>query len=176
MASNPKQKIIVTGRPDLCISGFEFLPDLHSRTTGLLLAAPSELGLSAKNTVYRVSFESSAVREIGEIPASASPGKNGTYVNILQDGGSIYQTIYTVRQDRVEISSESLELVIDGTVCLAPATNVRTIEAADGGDCPKMVIASFSNPICIAHNGGESRSAPRSACAALEQPNQDGKP
>lgn len=161
-------KSLKFNRADLCRAGFEFVPDYSSRVDGFLIVSPEELGLLAKSLVYRVSFKKATAHLIGDIPASAERRHGGVYVDFLQEGGSIYMNTYNLLPDRIEYSSDSLELVIDGDVCTAPAGAVGSLSSV-GGRCDSVVLASFSNPVCIAHSGKNARIVDRSMCKELEK-------
>lgn len=162
-------KSLKFSRADLCRAGFEFVPDSVSHADGFLIVSPEELGLSAKSLVYRVSFKTETAHLIGEIPASAERRRDGVYVDFLQEGGSIYMNAYNILRDRIEYSPDSLELVVDGDVCAAPAGAVGSLSSGGEGGCGSVVSASFSDPICIAHSGKTSRIVERSACKELER-------
>ncbi len=155
-------------RADLCHAGFEYIPDSASRADGFLILSPEELGLSAKSLVYRVSFKTATAHLIGDLPASAERRHDGVYVDFLQEGGSIYMNTYNLLSDRIDYSSDSLELVIDGDVCTAPDGAVGSLSSG-GGSCDSVVPASFQNPICIAHSGKNARIVDRSLCKELEK-------
>lgn len=163
-----ENKSLKFSRADLCRAGFEFLPDSASSMDGFLRASPEELGLSAKSLIYRVSFKTATAHLIGEIPASAERRRDGVYVDFLQEGGSIYMNTYNILRDRIDYSPDSLELVIDGDVCAAPAEAVGSLSSGGGVSCGSVVSASFSDPICIAHSGKTSRIVERSTCKELE--------
>lgn len=167
ITSNAPRKIQIPGRSDACASGFEFLPESPGSASGLLILSPSELDLRSTNTIYRVSFRTGDVLKLGNISASAER-KGGGYVDIFQEGGSIYMMEYVIGSSAVELSANSLELVIDGAVCLLPATSVRSTAGLVDPDCRKTTHGSFSNPICIAHEGKSSRQVNRAICKELE--------
>lgn len=153
---------------NLCHAGFEFVPDPVSREDGFLILSSENLGLSAKSLVYRVSFKTVTAHLIGDLPASAERRHDGVYVDFLQEGGSIYMNTYNLLPDRIDYSSDSLELVIDGDVCTAPGGAVGSLSSG-GERCDSVVPASFQNPVCIAHSGRNARIVDRSLCKELEK-------
>lgn len=161
-------KSLKLNRADLCHAGFEFVPDSVSRADGFLILSPEELGRSAKSLVYRVSFKTATAHLIGDLPASAERRHDGVYVDFLQEGGSIYMNTYNLLLDRIDYSSDSLELVIDGDVCTAPDGVVGSLSSG-GGRCDRVVPASFQDPVCIAHSGRSARIVDRSLCKELEK-------
>jgi hypothetical protein len=71
-----------------------------------------------------------------------------------------------MRKDRIELSPSSLELVIDGQVCIFP--DVRLTSSEGESACKKVAIASFSRPICISHSIQGSKITDRAACRELD--------
>jgi hypothetical protein len=155
-------------RADLCHAGFEYIPDAVSREDGFLILSPEKLGLSAKSLVYRVSFKTVTAHLIGDLPASAERRHDGVYVDFLQEGGSTYMNTYNLLSDRIDYSSDSLELVIDGDVCTAPGGAVGSLSSG-GERCDSVVPVSFQNPVCIAHSGRNAHIVDRSLCTELEK-------
>jgi hypothetical protein len=137
--------------------------------SGLIILPPAELGLTSKNAVYRTSFLTGVAQQIGELPASAEKRDARIYVDIVQQGGSIFLNTYTIQWNHVELSTASLELVIAGKVCILPVERVQSLNTGSGLECNRAVNATFSNPICISHTAQESRLANRAVCRDLEK-------
>ncbi|MDP1681561.1 MAG: hypothetical protein Q8L39_07270, partial [Burkholderiales bacterium] len=160
--------VILKSRGDVCEAGFEFTAAPSQSLTGLLIAAPTELGLRAKNIVYRVSFlDGSAVR-IGELPASAERTGNGKFLDVYQGGGSVFLDRYDVSSNLVKLSPVSLELILDGRLCIQRKNDVWNMETGSKKSCSKIATANFASPLCLVHKAGKARLSPRLACKELE--------
>ena len=120
ITANPTLKVTLPGRPDVCDYGLEFRPDAASPMNGFIILPPKYLGLASKSEVHRTSFVTGETRLIGELPASAERRSTTVYIDIVQQGGSIYLNTYPLKDDRIEISPTALELVVSGDVCLIP--------------------------------------------------------
>lgn len=152
----------------MCETGFEFLADQGQTVKGIVLAAPSELGLRAKNIVYRVSFDDGSVREIGELPVSSEQTKNGVFLDVFQEGGSVFLDKYDITWNSVKHNSITLELVIEGRLCVQNKEDVWNLETANKRTCGKVATGSFANPLCLVHKAGKARLSRRPACKELE--------
>lgn len=164
----PSTPVVLKGRSGVCETGFEFLADQGQTVKGIVLAAPSKLGLRAKYVVYRVSFDDGSVREVGELPVSAEQTKNGVFLDVFQEGGSVFLDRYDITSNSVRHSPITLELVIDGQLCVQHKENVWNLGTADKRTCGKIATASFANPLCLVHKTGKARLSHRAACKELE--------
>ena len=167
-ANCPSTPVVLKGRSVVCETGFEFFPDRGQTVTGIVLAAPSELGLRAKNIVYRVSFDDGSVKEIGELPVSSEQTTNGVFLDVFQEGGSVFLDKYDITSNSVKHNPVTLELVIDGRLCVQHKDDVWNLETADKRTCGKIATASFANPLCLVHKTGKARLSHRPVCKELE--------
>ena len=167
-ANNQATPVVLKNRSDVCTAGFEFLPDPGQMLSGIVLAAPSELGLRAKNFVYRISFQDGSVVHIGELPVSSEQADDGSFWDVFQEGGSVFLNKYEVASREIRLRPVSLELVLDGCVCIQRKNDVWNIETGVKKPCKKIAVASFTSPLCLVHEGGKARLSPRLACKELE--------
>lgn len=162
-------QVTLPNRRDVCEAGFEFMPDKGQPLTGLVLAAPIELGLHAKNTVFRVSFQDGMAKRLGELPVSAVHTSSGSFVDVFQEGGSVFLERYEVSTTQIKRTDAALELVIDGHICVQQKNDVWIIEISDGRSCRKRIVASASKPRCVVHEDSKAMLSPRQACKELEE-------
>lgn len=160
-------EVRIDGRADICESGFEFWPDRRNGREGLLLLSPVELGLNAKSSVYRVSFASGLVQQIGELPVAAERTSPGHYSTIVQQAGSLFLETYVIGQTSIDKGDASLELVVDGWVCTdrGGAAFVRVIDPSR--DCVRRLRASRTKPVCLAHSTGRNVIVALNQCKPL---------
>lgn len=164
----PSTPVVLKGRSDVCELGFEFLPHPDQPLAGIVLAAPIELSLQAKNVVYRVSFHDGSAKNIGELPVSSEQTTGGVFLNVFQEGGSAFLEKYVITPNSVNHNPITLELVIDGRLCVQNKGDVWNLEVAVKRTCGKITTASFTNPLCLVHKTGKARLSHRSVCKELE--------
>lgn len=153
---------------DVCEAGFEFHSDADQTLTGIVVTVPSELGLRAKNSLYRVSFKEGTALLIGELPVSSERIGAGVYLDVFQEGGSIFLDRYNVTSDLVRLAPASLELVLDGRLCVQRKDDVWNMDTSIKKSCSQIILASFKSPVCLAHKIGKAKLLPRLACKEIE--------
>lgn len=154
----------VAGRADICATGFELFEDPETSAT-YLFAAPLELGLRARRQVFRLDYGSGRSTLIGELPASAESTGSLAFVDLFQQGGSIFQDRYTVASSGVLRDPTSFELVFEGVVCIKSNSTCRP-NISSCTDC-KSIKATRLVPICLKHLGGTSLVLHSNACRDL---------
>ncbi|MCB2250741.1 hypothetical protein KTQ74_02450 [Pseudomonas chlororaphis] len=128
----------------------------------LIISSPGgdELGLNAQNMIYFVSLGSEKANYIGDIPASATELEDGTYQNIVQSGGSIFESVYKLSSEKITILSPSRELIISDTQCI--------YQRKDSKACKKMS-GSFKEPLCVINYGGQKVAADMDECSGMSE-------
>lgn len=160
--------VVLRERSDVCEAGFEFLPNPGQPLAGIVLAAPTELGLRAKNIVYRVSFQDGSATRIGELPISSVRTVGGFFLDVFQESGSVFLDRYELGSNSVKHSPVSLELALNGRFCIQHKDDVWNMETSSNKLCGKIARASFTSPLCLIHETGKARLSPRLACKELE--------
>lgn len=125
-----------------CRSMYVYKEASDAISDSLILSYPTadDMGLNAQVLVFAVSARSDLANYIGAIPAGASELPNGSYKDIQQSGGSIYETIYRIEGHKILISRPTKELIIADEKCV--------YRKKTGGACQKMR-GSFKKPVCI---------------------------
>jgi len=167
-ASRQDKPVQLKGRGDVCEAGLEYIPAPGQTLTGIVLAAPTELGLRAKTDVYHISFQDGSAVRIGDLPASSERTVAWRFVDVFQEGEAVFLDRYDVTPSLVKRRPVSLELMFDGRLCVQHKDNVWNMETGEKRTCSKIVGASFANPLCIIHETGKARLGPRLACKELE--------
>ncbi|HSW08869.1 hypothetical protein [Aquabacterium sp.] len=169
LKGGPGVEVVIPRRADICEAGYSYEAEAGQPMRGLLMLAPRELGLNAKNVVYRISFADGEALKLGELPASAERGADGRYQNVIQQAGSLFLEHYEIDAAAVRMAPVSHELVFDGELCTdaANAVHVRGIGVA--GACSKRMKASMARPVCVAHRQGSDRVVPLVECEALSK-------
>ena len=167
IVSSTSQEFTITGRADICSGGFEII---SSKSGGFkyLLAAPIELGLSAKRQVYILNHETGASSSIGELPASAEQVADLIFSNKYQEGASIFQDRYAISKSNVNREPSSIELAFEGQVCLDIKNHVYRPDLSSRPACKRSIKASRSRPICLLHRTNTSAVVPLAKCSALK--------
>lgn len=167
--ARPSESIRLQGKGEVCANGFTFIRDAEDERRGFLLISPTELGLNAKYSVYRISFIKSIAVSIGELPVSAAEIKRGVFVNVHQEGGSVYMEKYKLTPTQVERDPIGFELVMDGDVCIDKNSLVKNANQTTKSSCAKVMQATFKTPVCLTHKNGAAFLSPRTACKDIEQ-------
>lgn len=143
-----------------CESPFEYQRLKSDSDKYLITSWPTseELGVNAQRKLYMASPERPDAEYIGSIPVAAEIVGEGRYRNISQEGGSIHETIYFMRDAQLYIEKPSKELVIANTECVYLQGNHN--------DCKRMT-GTFENPICVYSHDGEKTLADISICSEL---------
>lgn len=160
--------VTITSRADICAMGFEYFPSRGNPIAGILLSAPIELGLKAKNNVYRISFENGVSKIIGELPVTAEQIAEDVFQDIFQEGGSIFLNMYTITSDRLELAPRSYEMVFDGVLCIHSDGRVTLKGISNSTSCSNIRRATSETPLCVAHNASNARLTSMRECKKLE--------
>ena len=160
--------VILKGRGYMCETGFEFLSHRNQKLAGILLVAPTELGLRAKNIVYQISFQDGSANIIGELPVSSERTGDARFLDVFQEGGSAFLDRYDITSNGVSRNPITLELVFDGRLCVQHKEDVWNLETGGKKTCTKIATASFEGPVCLVHKTGKARLSSRRACKPLE--------
>ncbi|AZE32920.1 hypothetical protein [Pseudomonas chlororaphis] len=128
----------------------------------LVISSPGsdDLGLNAQNMIYFVPSGGKEVNYIGDIPASATELEDGTYQNIVQSGGSIFESVYKLSSEKITILSPSRELIISDTQCI--------YQRKDSKACKKMS-GRFKKPLCVINYGGQKVAADIDECSGMSE-------
>ncbi|MCP1481911.1 hypothetical protein J2Y88_004222 [Pseudomonas chlororaphis] len=117
-----------------------------------------DLGLNAQNMIYFVLPGSKEANYIGDIPASATELEDGTYQNIVQSGGSVFESVYKLGSEKITILSPSRELIISDTQCV--------YQKKDSKVCKEMS-GSFKKPLCVINYGGRKLVSDINECSGM---------
>ncbi len=159
--------IEIVGRADICSNGFEWLEQPKSVGTGYIIAAPLELGLQAKSTVFRLSFLDRTSYLVGELPAAAESVGKFQFINIFQELGSVFLDRYELSERDVRFLGTERELIFEGSVCLSNGGNVLRKLSTSRSHCKKILQASFESPVCLRYVGDHAVLASAKDCSKL---------
>lgn len=98
-----------------------------------------ELGLNAQRELFIAPSRKSEAVYIGAIPVDAVAIAPYTYRNIIQSGGSIYETIYVISESSVETKTPSRELIISDALC---------VYKKESDSACQTIIGTFDKPLC----------------------------
>ena len=162
------KSILVSGRSDICDSGYAFFPDHNQPLNGVIFAAPEEIGLNEKNAIFRVSFKNGKVKRIGELPVSSENTSDNIYVNVFQSGGSLFLERYAIEAEAVNRIGSQIELVEEGRLCIDKKDDIWNVEINTAKSCKKFIEASISKPVCLFHKAGKAQLSDNASCIELE--------
>lgn len=86
--------------------------------------------------------------------------QDGSYKDIQQSGGSIYESIYRIEGREVLTLTPSKELIISDEQCV--------YKQKSGGVCQKMR-GSFKKPVCVFNYGERKVLADANECADMSE-------
>lgn len=143
-----------------CDSEYTYRDVSDKTKVPLIFSAPGgdDMGLNAQNMIYAVTPGSSEAKYIGSIPVSAVELENGSYKDIQQVGGSIYESVYVVGNEKISTISPIKELVISGVQCVYKEKNDKS--------CKKMQ-GSFRKPLCVLNYGERKVISRATDCAGM---------
>lgn len=167
--NTPERRAHIKNTSSNCASGFTFIQDRNRKMSGYIITPPKELGLNAKQSVYYTPFNKGANTYIGELPSSANENEEGLFINVLQQGGSIYLEKYKLTPTKIEASPETLELLVDGIACIQNPSDVWQITFHGNRVCNKKAKASSKHPICLSYNNGKATLSPLSICKVIQE-------
>ena len=119
-----------------------------------------DMGINAQMMIFSAPAKGGKANYIGDVPVSASELEDGTYKNIQQSGGSIYENVYRIDSYKVVILTPGKELIISGEQCIYK-------ENSDIG-CEKMR-GSFKKPVCVFNYGERRILADTKECAGMSE-------
>ena len=127
----------------------------------VIFAGPSgdELGLNAQNDIFIKSETGKIAKSIGSIPVASTPVNDETYVNITLSGGSVFKTIYVIKDQEIDLIPSGLELIFSDTQCIYDTSNSQ--------HCRNMT-GTFERPICIQQIDNKKILQPQETCADME--------
>ncbi|WP_296218368.1 hypothetical protein [Pseudomonas sp. UBA2684] len=151
---------IISTSQSTCESSFEYQYLKSDNDRYLITSWPTseELGVNAQRNLYIASPERPDAKYIGSVPVDAEIVGEGRYRRISQEGGSIHETIYFMRDAQIDIEKPSKELVIANTECIY-------LQGSDS-ECQRMT-GTFENPICVYSHDGKKSLADVSSCSEL---------
>ncbi|WP_095187899.1 hypothetical protein [Pseudomonas sp. Irchel 3E19] len=118
------------------------------------------MGLNAQLMVFSAPAKGGKANYIGDIPANASESENGTYKDVQQSGGSIYESVYRIDDSKVVTLTPGKELIVSGEQCIYK-------ENSDIA-CKKMR-GSFKKPVCVFNYGERKVLADTKECAGMSE-------
>jgi hypothetical protein len=143
-----------------CESSFMYIPSSKDATRGIIIKWPEyeNLGPQVHLSIFSALPKTSEAEEIGSVPVESNltEAENGRFKQIPQEGGSIYETVYLVKDNRIEIESPNRELIIDDTTCV--------YNHESQAECTNMT-GTFSKPICLHSYYGKKVLAAEEMCA-----------
>ncbi|WP_134163372.1 hypothetical protein [Pseudomonas citronellolis] len=157
---NIDQRVVTIDNTDKdCSSTYMYYKKSNNDT--VIFAGPSgdELGLNAQNDIFIKSETGKIAKSIGSIPVASIPGNDETYVNITQSGGSVFKTIYAIKDQEIDLIPSGLELIFSDTQCIYDTSNSQ--------HCRNMT-GTFEKPICIQQIDNKKILQPQEACADME--------
>ncbi|MBP5956426.1 hypothetical protein ICA16_12195 [Pseudomonas anatoliensis] len=119
-----------------------------------------DMGLNAQVMIFAASANDGVAHYIGSIPASASELQDGSFKDIQQSGGSIYESIYRIEGQEVLTLTPGKELMISDEQCV--------FKEKSGGACQKMR-GSFIKPVCVFNYGDRKVLADVKECADMSE-------
>jgi hypothetical protein len=143
-----------------CGSEYTYREASNKMDRALIFSAPGsdDLGLNAQNLIYAVPMGNKEAKYIGSIPASATELEDGSYKDVQQSGGSIYESTYVVGDDKISILSPSKELIISGSQCI--------YQKEESTSCEKMK-GSFKKPLCVLNHAERKVLADAAVCSGM---------
>ena len=143
-----------------CESEYTYRDSSDKAKVSFIFSAPGsdDMGLNAQTMIYAVTPGNDEAKYIGSIPASAVGLEDGSYKDVQQVGGSIYESVYVVDGEKVSTISPGKELVISGVQCV--------YQEKDSNNCKKMH-GSFKNPLCVLNYGERKVIAKADDCAGM---------
>ncbi|MGV8889690.1 MAG: hypothetical protein ACOH2P_16960 [Pseudomonas sp.] len=119
-----------------------------------------DMGLNAQIMIFAASARGGSAKYIGSIPAGASELQDGSYKDIQQSGGSIFESVYRIEGREVLILTPSKELIISDEQCV--------YKEKSGGVCQKKR-GSFKKPVCVFNYGERKVLADANECADMKE-------
>ncbi|WPN57822.1 hypothetical protein [Pseudomonas sp. P9_31] len=145
-----------------CKSEYVYREALDALGDSVIFSYPAsdDMGLNAQVMIFAVSAKGGEAGYIGSIPASATELEGGSYKNVQQSGGSIYESIYRISGGKVLTLTPSKELIVSGEQCVYKEKNSSACQRVRG---------SFKHPVCIFDDGERKVLADASECADMSE-------
>lgn len=153
-----KSYLLETGDKD-CKVNYAYIPINDDSLIILVGPDTDELGINAQNDIYLATSDKSIAKNIGSIPVRADFVGGGTFRDIFQVGGSLFQTTYKIDGRQLTISQPSYELIFSDSQCV--------YRSRTSNHCTTM-IGSYSNPICVWRDNHRQTLARKENCEALQ--------
>ena len=147
-----------TGDKD-CKVNYAYIPINDDSLIILVGPDTDELGINARNDIYLAPSDKSIAKKIGSIPVRADFVGGGTFRDIFQTGGSLFQTTYKIEGDQLTIPQPSYELVFSDSQCV--------YRSRTSSHCTTM-IGTYNNPICVWRDNHRQTLARKENCEALQ--------
>ena len=143
-----------------CDSEYTYRDPSDKTNVSLIFSAPGsdDMGLNAQTLIYAVTQGDKEAKYIGSVPASATELEDGSYKDVQQVGGSIYENVYILDGDRISTVYPSKELVVSGDQCV--------YQVKENKGC-KTMHGSFKKPLCVLNYGERKVIAKASDCAGM---------
>ena len=119
-----------------------------------------DMGLNAQVMIFSAPPNGGEASYIGSIPASASELQDGSYKDIQQSGGSIYENIYRIDGAKVLTLTPSKELIISDEQCVYKERSSSACQKMRGG---------FKHSVCIFNYGERKVLAGANECADMRE-------
>lgn len=128
----------------------------------IILAGPDseELGINAQNEIYFAPPGRDSATNIGAIPVRSDFIDNKTFRDIAQLGGSLFQTIYKIKEGRLTIIQPSYELIFSDKQCIYNRQESKKCMPLKG---------TYDKPICVRQFGERKILAQIEKCAELRK-------
>ncbi|PMX04278.1 hypothetical protein C1X59_02375 [Pseudomonas sp. FW215-R2] len=145
-----------------CKSDYVYRTSLNESSAPLIFSYPTseDMGLNSQIMIFAASIKDGSAEYIGSVPAGASELQDGSYKDIQQSGGSIYESIYRIEGREVLTLTSGKELIISGEQCV--------YKEKSGGVCKKMR-GSFKNPVCVFNYGSRKILANVQECSDMSR-------
>jgi hypothetical protein len=145
-----------------CRSDYVFREASDTANDAIIFSYPTsdDMGLNAQVMIFSAPAKGGKANYIGDIPAGASELHDGTYKDIQQSGGSIYENIYRIDGSKIVTLTPGKELIISDEQCV--------YKKESGGVCQR-VRGSFKKPICVFNYGERKVLADASECAGMSE-------
>ncbi|MBD9503190.1 hypothetical protein IB256_20545 [Pseudomonas sp. PDM17] len=126
----------------------------------VILAGPSsdELGINAQNEVYLATSGSRKAIYIGSVPVRSDFIENKTFRDIAQVGGSLFETIYIIKDGKLTTAYPGYEFIFSDEQCIYNNEKSKKCTTLTG---------TYENPICAWQSGERKLLAKKERCEDL---------
>ncbi|HCA1453386.1 TPA: hypothetical protein MNK97_005743 [Klebsiella pneumoniae] len=120
--------------------------------------SPDELGINAQNEVYLAIPGSRKAINIGSVPVRSDFIEDKKFRDIVQVGGSLFETIYIIKNGKLTIAYPGYELIFSDEQCIYNNENSKNCTTLTG---------TYENPICAWQSGERKLLAKKERCVDL---------